>query len=875
VAFSARTLLLGVAVLVAVALSGAAVRLATLDHERIRVEVQTHLSNAFGLEVRVGHVGFALGWRLRISVDDLRIANLPGREAPHLLEAERVALSLRLWPLLGGRVDCDEIALHGAALHLEGDAPPDSAPRPDWDALEDGREGEAVRLALREVEAEGLVVWVGSEQAPRRISIEEASLEESGPGELGNVRMRGEVDGGRFRLEGRLGPAAALTDPALTYAVQLEGSALGAEWEVNARLQQPLALRGIDVAALSVSSRGGEAHASGRVADARAFRGVDLVVQAKVTDEVLLEGWLGKRLPHLDALDVAGSLRDTDGSLGFEGKLLATAQGGDVVLELDGVHGNVDDLADLDAGFMLRAADAQALLRVARVPLDLPHLSSVTAKGRVHGGGGVLGVRDVVLNAGAEDGLRLSAKGSVANLRAFTGVEVEAEFGAPDAAALSEWLGRPLPLTGLLTGSLELSDADGSLGIDRLRVSDVKDEGVVDFDLEIVVGDLRGGGDIVVDAEISAEGLHNMGDLVGVGLPPVGPAVWKGRVRGSTASLASDGALRVGGTTLHARSHWQEDAAGRGALRVTVHTPELRIADFGVSPDGWAGQEDERFAWARSRRKLDVEALRGFDATLAFDAARIVGRRGYAAEDMHADLDLRHGVLSFGYEETLDDSPLALTISADVRADVPIYGLRVDSQRFDLTVPAAQVQDEPHFSGVVDFEAELQGRGRTPDAIRRSLAGRFLVTGRDGTFASKYARAFFRDLFRRVLERDGEQPPERYRCLKGDFLIERGVLQSRDLFIDMHGVHLVGRGAIDLADGRWDLVIRPRVYGPGLIGGGATVEVAGPLAKPSFRARPLSLPVSMGETLATRILSPLELVARPITGTRDPCEGLP
>lgn len=870
---SARFWIVGALVLLALPLV-VAVRLATLDPEALQREVERILSEALGVEVGGGAVHISLGWHAWIGADDLRVANLPGRPSPYLLEAERLDLSLRIWPLLWGRADVDGLVLRNATLRIEPAATPGALlPDPDWDALEDGPEGDALHIAVREFHAEELVVLVGDPDEARRITFVDLRLKAGGARENRSVRLHGDVDGESFRLAGLLGPAGALTDSAQPFPVELEGTALGAEWKVEASLDEPLQLRGLVIAALEVRTPGGEVHASGRVADARSFGGVDLAVQAQVSDGDLLERWLGG-LPSLGSLGVDGSLGDADGSLGFEGKIVASAPSGDVEITLDGVHSNFDDLAGLDARFTLKASDGEALARFLGADLDLPSLAPIVAEGSVHGAGGRVGMRDVALTAGSDAGLWLRAAGGVENLADVAGVRFSGEFGASDTADLSAWVGRTLPVSGPLRGSFDLSDADGTLGFERLALRDGKGDGAIDFDVVVVAGDLRGGGEIVVDAEISSEaGLEPIGKLIGVGLPPVGPASWEGRVQGNASQLAVDGTLHVRDSDISAKGRWKEDAAGRGNLRLALDSESVHLADFGVSPDGWAGEgrREGRFDWATGEAAPSFERLRGLDAFVTFDARRMTGRGGNLSQDIHLDIELRQGLLSVRYEDRLDDSPVVVYFGADVSHDTPLLALDFQSERFDVNIPAAQLYADPRFQGLLDLDIELQARGSSSDEIARTLSGRVLVTGRDGTFAYKYSRAFFQDIFVRILVAGSERPPERYRCLKGDLEIERGVVTAGELWVNLEGMHLVGRGSADIAEKRWDLVVRPHVYGPGLIGGGATVEVRGPLAKPTFRARPLSIPVSLGETLVSRLLTPLQIVVRPFTGDSDPC----
>ena len=116
-----KRVLIGAALLIGVrAIAGHWV-VSRLSVENFRPIVESQLSEALGLAVAVeGDLSIGLLPELQIHAASLKVANLPGRPSPYLLEVGRLELELQLWPLLLHRaVAIDALEFFEVELRIE------------------------------------------------------------------------------------------------------------------------------------------------------------------------------------------------------------------------------------------------------------------------------------------------------------------------------------------------------------------------------------------------------------------------------------------------------------------------------------------------------------------------------------------------------------------------------------------------------------------------------------------------------------------------------------------------------------------------------------------------------------------------------------
>jgi uncharacterized protein involved in outer membrane biogenesis len=205
-----------------------------LERGAFTAQLDAALERAAGRAVTFGDISLTLSLPPRITVRDVRIANLPGHQQPDFARIGRLEVKLALRSLLDGRVEILDLRLVGAELWLERDA----AGAPNWRLGGGGGGGGGLPSLLR-IESSRLHPPDG---LPDPIGIETLTLRTAADGALalqGQIRVQDEpvrleanlaapfalratLTGEGFRLtaEGRV--ATGLADPAWNLALAAE-----------------------------------------------------------------------------------------------------------------------------------------------------------------------------------------------------------------------------------------------------------------------------------------------------------------------------------------------------------------------------------------------------------------------------------------------------------------------------------------------------------------------------------------------------------------------------------------------------------------------------------------------------------------------------
>jgi hypothetical protein len=186
-----RTIILAAALaIIVLGLWGTAV--IYFDEARLKGIVSDRLSEQVGRRVEiVGALRFSIFPRPEVDARDVIIAGAEGDESGPLMRAQRVSTSLRLLPLLQGRLAPEVMALSGAVIQLDS---VDSSGEGSRDPLETIRSG-ARALSGRSLSLRDLTLVMPSREngAPRRILVEFVELDRFSLDRPVAFRFRGDL----------------------------------------------------------------------------------------------------------------------------------------------------------------------------------------------------------------------------------------------------------------------------------------------------------------------------------------------------------------------------------------------------------------------------------------------------------------------------------------------------------------------------------------------------------------------------------------------------------------------------------------------------------------------------------------------------------
>jgi uncharacterized protein involved in outer membrane biogenesis len=752
---------------------------------------------------------------LTLRLGPLSIANAPwaAQQQPNLASVQELRASLRLRPLLRGRVELPEVAIEGPQLHLARNEDGEV----NWP--QDESEGGPVRVPKIEslVIRDALVTYADARAAvDAEVALDEATGRLGGDldltlratGRLQDAPLEVRVSGGSVA---ELLNRAAMSRPATIEAtvggsrIRAEATAfadleaLDAKVEIDAEPTLTALLAGFGIAeadlppfqatatvepggdgsaiAADLRTEGASLQVEGTVADLAAP--LDRFEVALVVDAPELGAILERfAVPHADQVpsaEIEGQVA-RDGSTTFS---LRGTVGGDAIELQGGSEGAVTALDNLRADLRLEGSALGALpaqLGFATRPIESYRIAAKVEEQAD-------GPSPVSLDLTMED-TRLQFDGSVDELRAFQGIDGRFHAQGPDPAEV-------LDLFKLPSINLPPYDMAGQVTWrgDEMKVADLAGK----------IGDSDISGDAAIDPR------------------PAPPAV--------TANLHSD-LLDL------------DDLAG-----LIGATPDTG-AEETASPD----QEEQAERRAQDDRllpdkEIDPDLWRKADLEIDYSADRIESKL-LPIDRIKVHVGSKAGWLTVDPLVTgLADGTIVGFVSLDA-TQAPV------ASEFDIRVEALQLQDmlaklgvEGEGFGEIDGRIRLQGRGTSVAELLGSADGQVVLTMAGGALDALIVEAIGLDIAESIVVlldsmMQTEEAKTPIRCAIVNLQLEQGVATTRPVVIDTVDSKITLDGRINLRDETLDVFIEalPKDVSP--LSANQPLHVDGPLVSPSVNPAP-------------------------------------
>jgi len=865
--------------------------LRSVDQERLRRVLEGDVSEALGRPAEIDSLRVTLLPLPELEATGLRVHNEPGRPSSHSVVVGELELGFRILPAFFGLYDVRSLELRDAELHLEQGAEGRLGLPIRLDEIVDERRDDEIELHVQEllVERLGVFVWQGEAGGTESAVIEEFRAQSRALGDPVSLALRGRFEGSPFSVAGEVGALSEWLDPSQPVPLRLNANVFDAEIEVEGTIADPGRLSGVDVDVsatiaqpflprvgalgigridldghlsdldgslgleqLEVETSGGDGlnvDVQGRIDDLMGFAGVEVGAELNARKlaflDPLADAWLdpwGFDVERIEEARIEARLTDETGGIALLGSISMLAKGGAVSLELEGRTGDLLGISDLDLDFVLEARDLVALANLLDDPPEVPAIGPVQARGRLRNRANkTYALEDLSMQIGTREDVWIAGEGRIADLVAREGVEIRLEMAALESARLGELLGFDLREVGALRAISTITDADGSLGIEGLRI-DGEGGGHVEIHVSAAIDDLNDLDEISFDLELKARDLRTLGRLAGLELPAVGPFTFSGQVRGSDEHLASDSVeLLLGETRLVGDFAATFAPGSRPSLRAHIDSPNLRIQDALAVARSFEVERDPD-----EEVDLPFDRLRILDLDLDIEIRRMTGVRGFDAQDLHGRVTLRDGNLVVGdVRAVYKRGEVTAALHADTRTPTPIVEAYIDAQGLDLETLVSQFADDTDFDGIIDLTLDVESRGRDLAALRRGLQGDVRVVSTGGRASSRYARAFVVNMVHVVFPTLRADGAKRIGCAMLAARLDDGVARVDDLLLAEGRITITGEGTVDLVEERYDLLLRPTTSDPGLVSMAPHVEVTGSLASPEFRARRSTLLTSL------------------------------
>jgi hypothetical protein len=523
-------------------------------------------------------------------------------------------------------------------------------------------------------------------------------------------------------------------------------------------------------------------------------------------------------------------------------------------------------LTGIDLDITLAAVNSQVLGDAFHY--ELPDLGAVQADMHVSGTTDNLVIDRIAVNTGAPEQPTIRARGTArTRLREHT-TTLKVTFDVAVADLLAALRNVTPDYLGRLEGQVEMSDVDGSWGLDsfdfastQTRLYTASFSGALEDVMKRDKAEIR----VLVD--IPDPGA--LGQAADINLVNLAAFHAKGVMSFDNRQITFKGDSRVGRTQSTTSLSGTLEGK-RPSIKGSFVIPVLHLEDVGLEPgaepapsqagdEGHARQRPERGRHAFSRENLNFDIFRKLDLDLTVEIDEIASAQ-VTADRLEGRIFLENGRLQVRPMQLVaEGGPTDLDLVIDTRT-TPSVSLKLTANDQKLGHWLAQVQGEVPVDGFASYHIVLDARGASPHELAASLNGHVAMAFENARIPRRHINMLSGDVFGWVLGKaDREERYANLDCVLAKFDISDGLAKSSLLAADGPNLAIEGTMTLDLGAETIDAVFLPKQK-RSLFSSIAPVKLTGDMRNPDVHAIPAKE--------AARNIGPLVLVpyvAIPVT----------
>ena len=597
------------------------------------------------------------------------------------------------------------------------------------------------------------------------------------------------------------------------------------------------------------SSRSTAVHLQGQIGQASLsgtndISGINLKLDIKTTDVAGLAKIFGYKLEqtaaghvvtHLTGDSNSISLGQTDISLNDKAGVLIKASGkGDSIVV-------TDSSINANAHFTITASASNLSAFSGLAGVDLPKLGAVEAQGNLVVKGPELKLDQLKINIGATDQPTIRMNGEIVTLlHKGSTVNMSYDVAVGDlAAALT---GEPPGYLGRMQGSADISDIDGSWGVEKfsLKSSDTR---LYSVDIGGAHKDMKKSDLIKVDAKVDIDDPVGLGQALGIDLSGYSAFHSNGVLTGTDDSISYTATTTVGRSVSKTVLNGSL-IKGKPTFKGKFEIPVLYLSDFGFNP----AEEDTGPVKVDldnpgtgdifSKEPLDVSFLNSFDMDFDVLIDQVESHNEMSIDSINAHISLKDGDLQVDPLKFLYEGGNLDIIFGLQAKSTPAFRLQATADDLKLGPMMAQVQDNVPINGYSNLQVDVTASGQSPHDMASSFAGKIDLGFENARIPKKYMQFLSVDVFGWALSKTFRKDKfTDINCLVATFEADDGKVKSTVLIADGPNVSLGGSIRLNLRRETMKIVLLPKQKRR-LFSSISPVTIKGPMRNPHVEAIP-------------------------------------
>jgi uncharacterized protein involved in outer membrane biogenesis len=604
--------------------------------------------------------------------------------------------------------------------------------------------------------------------------------------------------------------------------------------------------------------------------DASATTGIDLKVNIKSTDVAALGSKLGYAIQPLGPGHVDTRVTGKPGNIRLGGTVVSIGRKDGLLIAAKGkadsiVFGESGLQASADFAVTASMPDLSELSGLAGT--DLPELGATAISSRLVIRNSELKFENLMVNIGAANQPTIRLNGKVATMLP-KGSTVSVNFDVAVGDLVAALTGNPPDYLGRMQGTADLSDVDGSWGVEKFTLVSSNTR-LYQVNIGGGYKDLQKSDFIKVNTKIDINDPVALGKALDLDLS--GFSAWhtEGTLTGTgtTLSYTSKGSVgRTASTTTITGSLLN----GRPYFRGSFEIPVLYLSDFGFNPKEENTEsvkvdlDNPGSGDIFSREPFDIDFLNTLELDIDFLIDQVESHDQLTIDSINAHIHLKDGNLKVDPLKFLFEGGTMDVVFGLQAGNTPAFQLQVTADDVKLGPMMAQVQNDVPINGYTNLDMDVAASGLSPHDLAASLDGKVHLGFENVRVPKKYIQFLSVDLLGWAVSRTFEK--NKYadlNCVVATFEASDGKVKSTVLIADGPDLSLGGRIDLNLARETMKIVLLPKQKHR-LFSSISPVTIKGPMRAPRVEAIPSKAAIQEigGMALVPYVYVPIQLLGK-------------
>ena len=414
------------------------------------------------------------------------------------------------------------------------------------------------------------------------------------------------------------------------------------------------------------------------------------------------------------------------------------------------------------------------------------------------------------------------------------------------------------PELGALTGRVKVSDSDGTLGIDSLKMESSQ-PGLLSLRLDGSYKNFKDPSTLLLHTSLSARDLQLLGALFDREWPAIGPVQLDSQIRRSGEYRTFNTTLTAGQTEVEARLDGVFDTTPM-RIRGTIKAKKMLVYELFEKKGKGKKKKHPEKGPVFSNEPMDFGWLKKADVDVAIEVESFA-KEQFLAESAQFQIRVKSGLLSISparlvYPRGNLDMDLELDTREIPRLTFKALGENIDPRRaLDIQAYKKELQAE------MNIEVSFGTSGLSPHEMAANSQGSIYITMQNGKLSAPLADLVFWDVAGWAWKTATDQKYYDITCGVADYTIDKGVISTKAFILDTENITITGAGTIDLGREQVDYVLVPDKKSLDIITKADPVNIKGPLNDPKVSTFPLR---AVAKTTATALVTVGAVILAPV-----------